>query len=249
MTTEKSPRGGRRFFEAAEAVAGPAGARVLLDGRPVRAPAGEPLELPTLALAEAVAAEWAAQGAAVNLAEAPLTRLAFTAQDKVGPAREAVVADVVRYADNDLLVYRADRPASFVARQAEAFDPWLAWAAAALDLRLELRRGLVARPQPAQSLDILRRRLSDLSGFELSGIAAAAALLNSAILAFALKAGRLSGAEALDLSRLEERHQEAEWGVDAEAAARAEDLRREARTLETWFSALRDDPSRLQAAR
>ena len=51
----------RRFYERAEVGEGEGGFAVLLDGRPVKTPARRPLAAPTLALAEALAAEWQAQ--------------------------------------------------------------------------------------------------------------------------------------------------------------------------------------------
>ena len=59
-----------------------------------------------------------------------------------------------------------------------------------------------------------------------------------AILAFALRRGELTAEAAFDLSRLDETFQEERWGVDAEAAARADAMAREAVTLERWFRAL-----------
>ncbi len=63
------------------------GARLsLLDGKPVRTPGKAPLVLPTLALAEAVADEWRAQGERIDPATMPLTKLANSAIDGVlGP--------------------------------------------------------------------------------------------------------------------------------------------------------------------
>ncbi|MCH7795000.1 MAG: hypothetical protein IH900_07670, partial [Proteobacteria bacterium] len=62
----------KRFYERAAAepcppseggTRGGDGFRVVLDGRPIKTPAKADLVLPSLALAEAVAAEWQAQGA------------------------------------------------------------------------------------------------------------------------------------------------------------------------------------------
>ena len=58
------------------------------------------------------------------------------------------------------------------------------------------------------------------------------------MLAFAVRRGRLTGEEAHDLARLEEAHQEGEWGVDAEAAERTARRLEEARFIARWFAAL-----------
>ncbi|MEY4873019.1 MAG: hypothetical protein RLZZ563_2349, partial [Pseudomonadota bacterium] len=51
----------KRFWKDATAEACDGGFTVRLDGRPVKTPAKTPLILPTLALAQAIAAEWDAQ--------------------------------------------------------------------------------------------------------------------------------------------------------------------------------------------
>ena len=74
--------------------------------------------------------------------------------------------------------------------------------------------------------------------FALTGLIAAAALFGSAILAFALRRGELTAEAAFELSRLDEIFQEERWGVDAEAAARADAVAKEAVSLGQWFRSL-----------
>ena len=59
------------------------GYSILLDGRGVNTPAKAPLILPTLQLAEAVAAEWREQIEVVDPAAMPFTGAANAALDKV----------------------------------------------------------------------------------------------------------------------------------------------------------------------
>jgi chaperone required for assembly of F1-ATPase len=77
-----------------------------------------------------------------------------------------------------------------------------------------------------------------LDDFALAGLAFATALFGSAIIALALMRGRLTGAEAFAAAHLDEAFQEERWGVDSEAAERAEGLAADARMLEAWFTAL-----------
>ena len=58
-------------------------------------------------------------------------------------------------------------------------------------------------------------------------------------LALAVRAGRVTGQKALDLSRLDEIYQAEQWGDDHEAVTRAANLAIEAAVLERWFAALR----------
>ena len=72
---------------------------IALDGRPVKTPLKAPLVLPTKALADAVAAEWAGQGEEIKPATMYLTKLANTAIDRVGVHREAIESEVQDYAN------------------------------------------------------------------------------------------------------------------------------------------------------
>ena len=93
------------------------------------------------------------------------------------------------------------------------------------------------QPQAEEALSRVRALALELDDFALTGLAAAAALFKSAILAFALQRNELSGETAFELSRLDEAFQEERWGVDAEAAERTAAMRREAVALEKWFRA------------
>ena len=76
---------------------------IALDGRTVKTPSKAPLLLPTRALAEAVAAEWDIQGEKIDPASMLFTKLANTAIDRVRPLRANIVAEVLDYANSDLV--------------------------------------------------------------------------------------------------------------------------------------------------
>mgnify|MGYP003663872542 CR=1 FL=1 len=71
---------------------------VTLDGRTPKTPAGARVVLPTEAAARLVAAEWAAQGEFLDPATMPAQRLAATAIDRIGQARDAVAEEIAAYA-------------------------------------------------------------------------------------------------------------------------------------------------------
>ena len=226
----------RRFYKAVDV--GPDFA-VRLDGRSPKSPAGKPLALPTEALASLIAEEWGRQGEHILLATMPATRLAWTALDRVAEVHAEVAAEVARFAGSDLLCYRAEEPASLVERHARLWEPLLDWAREDLGVALHAAEGIVHRPQPVASLLRAEKLAEGLDDFSLAGLAHATALFGSAVLAFALQRGRLTGADAFGLSRLDEAFQEERWGIDAEAAERTERLADEAVMLERWFAALR----------
>ena len=229
----------KRFWkEAAAGPEGEGGFPVLLDGRQARTPAGRPLRLPTVALAELAAAEWAAQPEEFDYASMPATRLAFTVIDRVPTAREATVDEAARYAGSDLLCYFAEGPKALAERQAREWEPLLIWAERELGLALNRTAGVVHCAQPPETLARARALAAGVDDFALGGLAFGAPLFGSFVLALAVQRGRLSGEQAFDLSRLDETHQQEQWGVDAEAAQRAERMRGEAVMLEAWFRAL-----------
>jgi len=235
---QRSVQRPRRFYEAASATPHEGGFAVALDARMLRTPAGARLTLPGQALAELVASEWAAQEQVIDHGLMPATRLAFTAADRIGEARAATAAEIARQAGADLLCYFAQAPKALTERQEVRWGPLLDWAAQTLDLRFERASGILHRAQPQATLDRVESLALALDDFALAGLALAAGLFGSAVLALALQRGVLSGDEAFDLSRLDEAFQEEQWGIDAEAAERTARLRVEARMLERWFRAL-----------
>jgi chaperone required for assembly of F1-ATPase len=97
---------------------------VRLDDKPVRTPAGRLLAAPTLALAEALAAEWEAQRDVIDPAKMPLTRLANSIIDGVSERSAPVAEEVARYLASDLICYRAGSPRGLVERQALHIRSW-----------------------------------------------------------------------------------------------------------------------------
>ena len=229
----------KRFYKLAEAGPVDGGFGVLLDGRGVRTPAGARLAVPTLALAQLIAQEWAEQGEWIELAGMPATQLAFTAADRIGQTRAAVAAEAARFAGADLLCYFADGPGGLVARQTQAWEPLLAWAQETLGLSFVRASGIVHQAQPAQTLARVEALALDLDDFGLAGLAMAAGLFGSTVLALALQRDRLDGPAAFAASRIDEAFQEEQWGVDDEAAVRTASMLAEALMLDAWFAALR----------
>ena len=98
----------RRFYQRATAESAADGHVACLDGVPIRTPAGHALAAPTLALAEAIAAEWEAQRDVIDPANMPLTRLANAIIDGVAHAARPVAAEIEKYLASDLLFYRVN---------------------------------------------------------------------------------------------------------------------------------------------
>ncbi|MEM6891267.1 MAG: ATP12 family protein [Pseudomonadota bacterium] len=207
----------KRFWTTATVTEGDAGFGVALDGRSVKTPAKQTLSVPTRALAQAIAAEWDAQGEEIDPRDMPFTRTANAAIDKVALQHAEVAELLAAYGDSDLLCYRADAPEELVARQGVAWDPMLDWAADHLGVRLEVHTGVMHAAQPDASL----KRLSDLthafSAFELAAFHDLVSLTGSLILGFAATRDVASAETIWLLSRVDELWQAEHWGEDEEA--------------------------------
>jgi len=215
----------KRFWNDVRLVAEPDGFAVRLDAQPLRLAGGAVLRPTGRALAEAVAAEWSLAGEQVGGSFGPddlmLTALAGTLQEHVAPAPGVTAERLARFADSDLLCYRASGPAALVALQAEAWQPCLDWLRAAHGIDLVVCHGLMPVAQPEPVLMEARRLVAGLPPEILTGLGVAVPGLGSLVLGLALAEGRLDAAEAFRLSRLDEAFQASHWGTDREAEAQA----------------------------
>ncbi len=229
----------KRFYKAAAAAPVEGGFAVQLDGRTPKTPDKKPLVLPTRALAEMIAAEWEAQVEYIDHSLMPATRLAFTTLDRIPETRTGVAQEITAYAASEHLCYRAEHPTPLVERQAREWGAILDWAKAEHGLTFTPVTGVIHQPQPPATVAAVEALLLTLDDFALAGVAFANGLFGSAVLALAVRAGRLTGQRALDLSRLEEIFQAEQWGQDDEATARAAALAVEAEMIDRWFAGLR----------
>jgi chaperone required for assembly of F1-ATPase len=208
----------RRIYKTVSVEPHGTGYAVALDNKLVITPQRRVLAVPIRALAEAIAAEWRAQGAVLDPLSMPLTRLAGSAHDLVAPNRAEIVARTADFGATDLLCYRATTPADLAARQAQSWQPWVDWAAERHGARLTVTEGVIAVEQSEAARAALARAVEGYDDLRLAGLAAATAALGSLVLALALAEGRLDAEAAWALSLLDEIHQVEHWGEVGEAA-------------------------------
>jgi len=209
----------KRFYRQAE-VTGERPYGVALDGRPVKTPGKRNLTVPSLALAEAIAGEWATQGDRIDPYRMWLTRLANTAIDRVEGHEERVLGDIVNHAGSDLVCYRAPEPEGLVIRQGEFWDPVLSWAEEALGVRFATVQGLMHKAQPPETLKAVESYLRRFDAMELCAVHNIATLTGSTLLALSVVSGALEPERAWLLAHVDEDWQAERWGEDAEAAER-----------------------------
>ena len=217
----------KRFYKDVSIAPVDGGFAVLLDGRSVKTPAGNRLILPTEKLAAAIAAEWRGQGDTIIATSMPLLRLANTVIDGVATRRAEVTDAVLRFAENDLLCYRAHQPPDLVARQSAGWDPWLDWARRRHGANMTLAVGLNHVDQTPDALSALRQAVAELDPFALGACHVIASITGSLVLALAVADGAANGAQVFQVSRIDEIYQAEKWGEDSEAAKRATSLAHE----------------------
>jgi chaperone required for assembly of F1-ATPase len=211
----------RRFYKETGVGEAAGGFALTLDGRVARTPAKRPLVAPTRALAEGLAAEWAAQGEIVAPEIMPLTRLAHSALDGVASALDAAIAEIANYAGGDLVCYRATEPEALAARQAAAFDPVLAFAEAELGARFALAGGIIHVAQPEASLAKVRAAIAR-EPFAVTALHALTSLSGSALIALMVARGATTPEAAWAAAHVDEDFQIERWGADDEAMRRRE---------------------------
>ena len=209
----------KRFYGNVEVMGeGPYG--IALDGRPLRTPLKRDLLLPTAGLAEAVAAEWAAQGERVDPRQMPLTKLANTAIDCVVDSETRIIDELLEYAGADLVYYRAAEPESLVNQQGEFWDPILSWAEEILGVRLFAVQGIVHKPQSPEALGAIRGYLYQFDAMQLCAVHNLTTLTGSALIALAVVKGFLEPERAWLTAHVDEDWQAERWGRDEEAVER-----------------------------
>lgn len=238
-TKSDAPALPRRFYKSASVAERDGGFGVALDARTLRTPGGAVFVGPTRALAQLCADEWAAQGEHIVPASMPVSQMAFASLDWTTKNRDQICDYVAKFGETDLCCHRAAAPAELAARQAELWDPLVAWGARELGATLPVVEGIVAAEVDVSAVAALRARANALNDFELTGLAQAAGLSGSALIGFALTFGAHDAARAFDAAALDNLWSLERWGEDKEARARLGRQRAEFVAIERYLVALR----------
>ena len=229
----------KRRYRRAAAIAFEGGFGVALDGKPISTPLRRLVAVPSRTLAEAMAAEWQAQGEKIVASTMPLTQIAATALDRVADRREEVIDELAAYGSTDLLCYRAEHPGELARRESEAWQPLLDWLALRFNAPLAATSGVVPKPQSPSVLAALRTAIAARSPWELAALALATHATGSIVLGLALAEERIDASAAWLLSLMDELYQAELWGDDPLAVARREAIRRDILATQEFLRLLR----------
>ncbi|MGZ5874554.1 MAG: ATP12 family chaperone protein [Bradyrhizobium sp.] len=195
------------------------GFSITLDGRPIKTPSGRQVIVPTRSIADAIAAEWNAQGETIDPLTMPLTRFANSVVEGVVDMVDAVADDIAKYLGSDLVFYRAGHPEALVAREAAHWDPVLFWAADTLGAHFILAEGIVHVRQPETAIAAARGTLPT-DPWPIAALHVITTLTGSALLALALFHGVIDQDQAWTAAHVDEDWNIEKWGVDEEVEAR-----------------------------
>jgi len=209
----------KRFYGKAEVAETEGGFAVALDGKPIKAPSGRIVAVPTRAIAEAMAGEWEAQKETIDPLTMPITRLANSVVDGVTDRVHIVRDDIAKYLHSDLLFYRAGHPAGLVEREARHWDPVLFWTAADLGAHFILAEGIVHVSQPDAAVAAARRALPE-DPWSVAALHIVTTLTGSALLALALHGEARDADQVWAAAHVDEDFNAEQWGADEEVTAR-----------------------------
>lgn len=210
----------KRFYKDATVAAVEGGFAATLDGRVPKTPGLKQVVMPSAAIAEAVAAEWAAQGEFIDPRTMPMTRLVNSAVEAGEEAMPALREEIVKYAGNDLLLYRADAPATLVKQQEDVWDEALVKLARQFGVSFQPTIGIVHQPQPPATLARLGEALASEALFSLTALNAVTSITGSGLLALALRHRLLDAERVWRAAHVDEDHNIALWGEVEEITVR-----------------------------
>ena len=210
----------KRFYREVTVDQVEQGFAVRLDQRPIKTAAGKPQIVPSGALAQALAAEWNAQGEELDIKLFRFRDLADYALDIVGSERGTALDNLIAFAETDTLCYRADPDEALYHRQQEVWEPLLTAFEDREKVRLERVSGIIHRSQPEETIKTLRVRLDALDNFTLAGLQTVTSLATSLCIGLSALDTDADADLLWAAANLEELWQAELWGQDSEAEAR-----------------------------
>jgi len=212
---------------------------IALDGRPLKTPARATLVVGTPLLADAISEEWRECGDEIDPRQMPLTGLANAALDQVAPDPAKFRNELARYAEADLLCYRAEHPPKLIAVQAVEWGPLLDWARRWFDVEFVVTAGIIHVPQPRETITKLADGIKEANPFELAALSPIVTIGGSLVTALALFERAIDLDTAWTAVSVDDRWQIDQWGADDEAVAALANRRQDFAAAARFLSLLR----------
>lgn len=210
----------KRFYKDVTTTCTDLGWAVALDGRPLKTQSGQPLVVPSEALANLLADEWREQGETIDPASFRHRDMADYALDVVARDKAAIVEKLLGYAETDTLCYRADPEEALYRRQHELWEPLVTAMEAREGISLHRVSGVLHRPQSEETRAKLRDRLEALDPFTLAALEQTTSLAASLCIGLEALEKGVDGEALWSAANLEEDWQADLWGRDEDAEER-----------------------------
>lgn len=202
----------KRFYTDVGTALQSDGWSVTLNGRPIRTQGGKAQRVSSQALAQLLAAEWAAQGEEIDPKSFPLRDMTDYAIDYIAENRSSVIDGILAFAETDTLCYQAEADEHSYARQQELWEPLLLSAQERYGVTFERISGIIHRPQPAATLSKLRSVLEGLDNLTLAGVNTLSSIAASLVVGLAAIDPDANGEALFAAANAEEDWQAEQWG-------------------------------------
>lgn len=210
----------KRFYKDAGVAVVDGGFAVTLDGRATKTPGKVAVVVPVAGIATAMAEQWAGQGEEIDPETMPMVRLVNSALEGGEAVIPAFRDEIVKFAGNDLLLYRVDSPQELVADHEALWDGALVALARHFGVTFQPTIGIIHQPQPASTLARLGDALQDEGLFVLTALVTITSLTGSGLLAIGLWHQLFTPDHVWQVAHVDEDFQIRQWGQDEEAVER-----------------------------
>ena len=217
----------KRFYTNSGTAVVDGGFSVTLDGRATRTPGRTPVVVPSAALAQRMADEWAAQGERINADLMPVVRLVNSALELGSTKLPTLRDEIVKYAGNDLMLYRAESPRELVEAEEALWDAALVKLARHFGVAFQPTIGIVHQPQPPATLARLAEAVAHDGLLATTALVSITSLTGSGLLAIGLRHGLFTPDEVWTAAHVDEDYNMRLWGEVDDAALRRQKRRSE----------------------
>ena len=158
---------------------------ILLDKTKIITPLNNILSHSSVKLIQEIASEWSAQSEIIKIDSMPLTKLLFTAIDKVKPNIDNTILSLISAFETDFIIYQADHPLGIADKQKELFQPILLWIYDKYNIKPQINKSLYPLDNKSNVKFKLKELLDSFDFIELTSLQSLTNSINSLILAIA----------------------------------------------------------------
>lgn len=216
----------KKFYTLVSSAKKDDGYVIQLDGKPVQTPLKQDLVAPSQPLADAIIAEWSAQGDEIKPNTMPLTQILITAIDKIRD-REEITTSAMKYLDTDLVCYWAKKPPELAAKHKEVYGRWAKWFDEHFEVPLYTTKKIEALKQDEEAHKRAWNYIEALDDYYFTILHIVTSLTGSIIVALAFCEGDIEPDEVFNVVKLDELFKGEIYNEEKHGAAPQEEQDRE----------------------